>query len=171
MSRHKVPKRAAKLVAFFEGFSPEPTDKLDGFSTVGYGHLIAHRPVTAVDRQAVWVKGQRTPGRLTKKESLRLLRRDLERFADAVAANVNVPINWRQASALISFTYNCGEGALASSTLLRRLNAGEYAAVPSELNRWVSGPDGPLPGLVIRRAKEGRLFRPLRRPSVWIWNR
>lgn len=171
MARKRVPKRAVKLVAYFEGFSPTPTDKLDGYSTVGYGHLIAHRPVTDADRRAVWVKGQKTPGRLTDAEARRLLRRDLEKFADAVARHVNVPINWRQASALISFAYNCGEGALTESTLLRRLNAGEYSAVPSELSRWVNGPSGPLPGLVTRRKREGQMFRPLHRPSLFIWNR
>lgn len=169
--RRRVPKRAVKLVAFFEGFSPVPTDKLDGYSTVGYGHLIALRPVSAADNRAVWVKGQKTPGRLSRREAERLLRKDLERFADAVAANVKVPINWRQASALISFVYNVGEGAFTDSTLLRRLNAGEYHAVPYELSRWVNGPSGPLPGLVSRRRREGRLFRPLRAPSVWRWNR
>lgn len=172
MARKRVPKRAVKLVAYFEGFSPVPTDKLDGFSTVGYGHLIAHRPVIAADRQAIWVKGQKTPGRLTKREAQRLLRKDLERFADAVAAHVKVPINWRQASALISWTYNCGEGALTSSTMLRHLNNANYRAVPSQMKLWVNGPDGPLPGLVIRRNREARLFRPLHRPPrVFTWNR
>jgi len=171
MARKRVPKRAVKLVAFFEGFSPVPTDKLDGYSTVGYGHLIAHRPVNAADRRAIWVKGQKVPGQLTEREARVLLRRDLEKFADAVAARVTVPINWRQASALISFTYNCGEGALVESTLLRRLNAGDYAAVPYELSRWTKGPTGVLPGLVRRRSREGRMFRPLARPRIWIWNR
>jgi GH24 family phage-related lysozyme (muramidase) len=171
VSRRRVPKRAVKLVAFFEGFSPTPTDVLDGYSTVGYGHLIAHRPVIAADRQSVWVKGQKTPGRLTEKEARVLLRQDLERFADAVAAYVKVPINWRQASALISFTYNCGEGALAESTALARLNSGNYAGVPEALSWWNKGPDGVLPGLTVRRRREGRLFRPLRRPRIWIWNR
>lgn len=171
MRRRRVPKRAVKLVAFFEGFSPTPTDALDGFSTVGYGHLIAHRPVNAADRKGKWVRGQKTPGRLTEKEAQQLLREDLEQFADVVASRVKVPINWRQASALISFTYNCGEGALAESTALARLNAGDYAGVPEALSWWNKGPSGVLPGLVTRRAKEGRLFRPLRRPRIWIWNR
>lgn len=172
MARKRVPKRAVKLVAYFEGFSPTPTDKLDGYSTVGYGHLIALRPVTAADRKATWVKGQKTPGRLTDAEARRLLRRDLEKFADAVARHVNVPINWRQAAALTSWTYNCGEAALAESTMLQKLNAGDYASVPSEMARWVNGPNGPLPGLVTRRRREGRLFRPLRKPPrIWVWNR
>lgn len=171
MARKRVPRRAVKLVAYFEGFLPAPSDKLDGFSTVGYGHLIAHRPVNDADRRGVWVKGQRTPGRLTKSEAKRLLRQDLETFADAVARHVKVPINWRQASALISFTYNCGEYALATSTALKRLNSGDYAGVPEALSWWNKGPSGVLPGLTIRRAREGRLFRPLRQPTRWIWNR
>lgn len=169
--RKRVPKRAVKLIAFFEGFLRRPSDKLDGVSTIGYGHVYRFSAVRPSDVNLRWVKGQRVPGQLTEAEGKVLLRQDLEMFADAVAALVKVPINWRQASALISFAYNNGIGALAESTLLKRLNAGEYDAVPHEMSRWINGPSGPLPGLVNRRAREGRLFRPLRRPRIWIWNR
>lgn len=169
--RKRVPKRAVKLVAYHEGYLRRPSDKLDGYATVGRGHMYRMGPVRPGDSNMIWVKGQKVPGQLTEAEADRLLRQDLEQFADAVAAYVKVPLNWRQASALISFVYNVGPGAFAESTLLRRLNAGDYAAVPYELSRWNKGPSGVLPGLVRRRAREGRMFRPLARPRLWIWNR
>jgi lysozyme len=150
-----------KLVAFFEGFSPCPTDELDGHATIGHGHLIHLGPVTEADRRK-W-------GCITEAQADILLRQDLKIAAAAVRRLVKVPLNRRQFSALVSFAYNCGEGALASSTLLRRLNAGEYSAVPYELSRWVNGPNGPLPGLVTRRRREGHLFRPLHRPNPKFW--
>ena len=63
-----------------------------------------------------------------------------------------------QFDALVSFVFNVGAGAFGGSTLLRRLNQGEYKAVPAELMRWVNSGGRPLPGLVRRRQAEGVLF-------------
>lgn len=161
----KIPLLAVGFIAFREGYSETPTDLVDGYSTVGYGHLIAYRPVSAEDHRAKWVDGQDNPGRLSRPEALKLLRKDLRATAKEVRRLVRVPTNKRQFSMLVSFAYNCGTGALSDSTLLKKLNAGNYAAVPDELMRWVNGPAGPLPGLVKRRRREGRLFRPLHQPS------
>ena len=159
-----IPELAVGMIAFREGFSETPTDKVDGYSTVGYGHLIGLRPVQNEDHLMIWVKNQKRPGRLTKAEARRLLIKDIRATAQGVRKLVKVPTNRRQFAVLISFAFNVGLGAFADSTLLRRLNAGDYASVPSELMRWVNGPAGPLPGLVIRRHREGKRFRPLRRP-------
>jgi GH24 family phage-related lysozyme (muramidase) len=69
-----------------------------------------------------------------------------------------VPLNQQQFDALISFTFNCGEGALTASTLRKRLNRREYAGVPSELNKWVMSGGKKLEGLIRRRKAEGALF-------------
>ena len=63
-----------------------------------------------------------------------------------------------QFDALVSFVFNVGVGAFGGSTLLRRLNQGDYNAVPAELMRWVNSGGTPLPGLVRRRRAEGVLF-------------
>jgi lysozyme len=157
----KIPALAVAFVAFREGFLSDPSDALDGHATVGFGHLIHLGPVTPGDRKKY--------GNMSRATGRRLLRRDLHLAASDVRRLVKVPLNRRQFSMLVSFTYNCGSGALAESTLLRRLNAGEYSAVPYELSRWVNGPAGPLPGLVKRRRREGKLFRPLHRPNPKIW--
>lgn len=59
-----------------------------------------------------------------------------------------------QKAALISFSYNVGVGALSSSTLLRKLNAGDHIAACEELSRWVYANRKRLNGLVTRRAEE-----------------
>jgi hypothetical protein len=55
-------------------------------------------------------------------------------------------------------TFSSGEGSLQTSTLRKRLNTGERAAVPEELRRWVFSQGKKLPGLVRRRKAEGELF-------------
>ncbi|GLK65426.1 lysozyme [Paracoccus kondratievae] len=54
----------------------------------------------------------------------------------AIASSSRVSLNENQFGALVSFTYNLGAGNLASSTLLRKLNAGDYAGAAAEFPRW-----------------------------------
>ena len=69
-----------------------------------------------------------------------LLRDDLARFEKSVCDLITVPLDQEEFDATVSFTYNCGSGALADSTLRRRLNGGEPK--PKSLPR--NCPAGPL---------------------------
>jgi len=69
-----------------------------------------------------------------------------------------VPVTQNQYDALVLFAYNVGRGAFASSTMLRRLNSGDYAAAAAEFPRWVKAGNITLPALVARRADEQQLF-------------
>ena len=151
-----VPRKAVNLVARFEGFYPNVYADPVGYATIGYGHLIALRGPTDADR-AKW-------GTLSKRDAKRLLRHDLGLSARAVRRLVKVPLNKRQFSALVSFVFNVGIGAFEDSTLLRKLNNGNYGAVPHQLSRWNKAGGVTLAGLTRRRAAEGRLFRPLHKP-------
>ena len=71
---------------------------------------------------------------------------------------MKVPLNQAQFDALVSFAFNLGAGALETSTLLKKLNAGKYAAVPQEFEKWVKAGGKTLPGLVRRRTAEAQLF-------------
>jgi lysozyme len=57
-------------------------------------------------------------------------------------------------AALIDFTFNLGVGRLKGSTLRRKVNAGDWEAVPAELRKWTRGGGKVLRGLVIRREAE-----------------
>jgi len=74
-------------------------------------------------------------------------------------ALVTVPLNANQFAALVSFTYNAGAGRLASSTLLKKLNSGNYDAAASEFPRWNHSGGQVQPGLTARRAAEQQLFQ------------
>lgn len=57
-------------------------------------------------------------------------------------------------AAIADFTFNLGGGRLKASTLRRVINAGNWAAVPAELRKWVYGAGRKLPGLILRREAE-----------------
>jgi hypothetical protein len=59
---------------------------------------------------------------------------------------VTVPLTQGQYDALVSFIFNEGTGRLQPSTLLKDLNAENYAAVPAQLMVWVMGGRVKLPG-------------------------
>ena len=84
------------------------------------------------------------------------MRDDLARFEKSVCDLITVPLDQEEFDSTVSFTYNCGSGALADSTLRRRLNGGEPnpKVFAEELPRWTSGG---MPGLVRRRDAEVKL--------------
>jgi len=93
----------------------------------------------------------------------RLARRLAFEFEPGVEQLLAVPVTGNQFSALVSFAYNAGLAALAESTLLRKLNAGDYDGASNEFPRWnkkrdASGRMIVLPGLTTRRAAERELF-------------
>ena len=81
---------------------------------------------------------------------------DVARFERAVESIVRVPLTGNQFSALVSFAYNCK--GWEGSTLIRMLNAGDYAGAANQFPRWNRGGGRVLPGLVKRRAAERDLF-------------
>jgi lysozyme len=94
----------------------------------------------------------------TEQQADRYLAHDLQEFERAVAAMVTVPLTGNQFASLVSLAYNVGIGALRGSTLLRLLNAGDYAGAANQFPRWNRGGGRVLPGLVKRRAAERDLF-------------
>lgn len=143
---------ALALICEFEGFEPRwYPDPAHGWKvpTIGYGHTdSAGYPRYADDKGLV----------LTKADAKTILARDLGQYERAVASAVHVPLNENQFGALVSFTFNLGPGNLKSSTLLRKLNAGDYAGAAGEFARWNKAGGKVLAGLTRRRAAERALF-------------
>lgn len=115
-----------------------------GIPTIGVGHVL--RP------------GESFPNGITKEQALQLLAQDVGIAEHAVKSNTKVPLNQNQFDALVSFVFNCGGGAYKTSTLLKKLNAGDYQGAADELLRWVYSAGKKLPGLVARRKRERALF-------------
>lgn len=137
------------LIKSFEGFEPRWYRDPVGIWTIGYGHTDAAGTPKHAASEGL---------NLSEAAATALLADDLGQYEAAVEKSVRVPLNDNQFAALVSFTYNLGSGALAKSTLVKRLNAGDYAAVPSELAKWDKAKGKTLKGLTRRRAAEAALF-------------
>jgi|SRR5579859_4961816 len=83
---------------------------------------------------------------------------DLNVRADIVDRLVRVVLTPAQKAALVDFVYNVGEENFAGSTLLKRLNAGDYQAAADEFPKWNLAHGKVMLGLVTRRARERSLF-------------
>ena len=77
---------------------------------------------------------------------------------DTVNDYATVALTQNQFDALVDFTFNCGAGAFKTSTLLRKLNAGDYDGACAELTRWNKDNGQVVAGLSRRRAAEQELF-------------
>lgn len=141
------------LIAGFEGWSATLYEDVADNATIGYGHLVHAGPITAADRSGPYGKG------ITKQQGLALLKQDVESKAQAVRSCVTVKLNQGQFDALVSFAYNVGAGNLRSSTLLKKLNAGDYAGAANEFANWTKAGGKVLTGLQRRRAAEAAMFR------------
>ena len=83
---------------------------------------------------------------------------EINRCIPQIKSVVKVPLNNNQLSALVSFVYNLGIGKFSKSTLLRKLNKGDYDGAANEFIRWTKAGGVVLPGLVKRRDREKSLF-------------
>jgi lysozyme len=150
----KISRQGCDFIARHEGVRLGLYNDPVGHATIGVGHLVHMGPINGTE-PAEFRKG------ITRERALQILEQDCGAKCKAVKALVKVRLTQHQLDALVSFTFNVGEGNLAQSGLLRELNAGRYDAVPGELTKWVKGgtPLKTLPGLVKRREAEGQLFR------------
>lgn len=138
-----LPVEAVNLVKHFEGLKLTRYYCPSGKLTIGYGHT---------------GKGTRKQ-KITIPEAEKLLEQDLSVFQKVVTNNVKVPLTNSQFGALVSFSFNVGEGAFKKSTVLKKLNSGNYKLASQEMLRWTrDSRKRILPGLVRRRQAEVKLF-------------
>lgn len=88
----------------------------------------------------------------------RLLKTGLVSYENDVLKLVKVKLTQNQFDALVSFAYNVGSRALSTSTLLKKLNAGDIKGAADEFLRWNKAGGKVLNGLTRRREAERALF-------------
>lgn len=155
-----------ELIRSFEGIADgDPaTVNLDpyldpaGIWTIGWGHAI--RDGSRLLRGARDRARARAlyPDGISRQQAEALLRADVLDACRDVQAAVTIPTSDNQFAALVSFTSNCGAGNLRRSTLLRQVNAANFAAAQAEFARWNRAGGKVLAGLTRRRAAEAALF-------------
>ena len=135
------------LIKQFEGCKLTAYQDSVGVWTIGYGWT---QPVDGKPIRA---------GMTIKQETAeRLLKTGLVSYESDVSRLVKVGLTQGQFDALVSFTYNLGARSLSTSTLLRKLNAGDYAGAADEFLRWDKAGGKVLNGLTRRREAERALF-------------
>ena len=146
--------RLYTLLQGWESFRAKPYQDSGGVWTNGYGNT---RNVGA------WTAP------VTEDQALAQLRANLGEFEALLAEHVRVPLNQNQYDALLSILFNVGPGTEAKdgiirlksglpSTLLQKINAGDFSAASDEFPKWCHAAGRELPGLVKRRAAERSLF-------------
>ena len=134
-----------------EGLRLEAYSCSAGVFTIGWGHT------KGVIRDGVKISGK-FYNKITKQQAHDLFLEDIMQFELAVRRLVRVPLTQNQFDALVSFTFNLGAGALQKSTLLRKLNAGDYVGAGKEFKRWNKAGGKVVAGLTTRRKQESEMF-------------
>ena len=145
--RH-INERGIEMVKSFEGLALRPYVCAGGVNSVGYGATVSRTggPID-LDMEPI-----------SETEAEALLLRDLESSEGWVSRLIKTALTENQYSALTSFTFNVGAGALQRSTLRMKLNRSEYQGAAEEFPKWRMAGGRILAGLVRRRAAERTLF-------------
>jgi lysozyme len=139
---------AANLAAQFEGFSAVPYLDPGDVVTQGYG--------STFDENGDRLTMEHPP--ISAATGLEWLARDMGQAVLTIANYVTVPLTCNQKAALSDMAYNVGSGAFVSSTLLHRLNLGDYAGAAAQLLVWNHENGVILPGLTRRCSARLALF-------------
>jgi lysozyme len=129
-------------LALHEGFRDTAYDDGVGVQTIGFGTT----------------EGVKPGDRITVERALVRLGADVGKFEAQMRECIGpVPMHQYEWDSVISWSYNVGTGAACSSTLVRKLQAGDYTGACNELTRWTRAGGKVLRGLVKRREAERRL--------------
>lgn len=136
-----------ELIKESEGFKSVAYLDTGGVWTIGYGTI-------------KYPNGNRVKkgDRCTQAEALEWLKNDCQWVDACLDKYVKVTVSQNQFDALASFVYNVGETAFVKSTMLKALNAGNYAGTAAQFDRWVYDNGKKIQGLYNRRMREKELF-------------
>ena len=179
---HAISQAGLDLIAEHEGRKLQaylcPSNRL----TIGVGHvllpkadwhLFRHcdasrlaRLIRECQSRRKVIEEARTLLTINHEQCDELLQRDVAQTGLFLRSVLQVRVSQAQFDALVSFVFNVGQGAYATSTLRKKLEAGDTSGAAAEFGRWIKGRDAQgkkitLPGLVKRRAAERKLFEGL----------
>jgi GH24 family phage-related lysozyme (muramidase) len=154
----KISDEGLRLIRSFEGYHTRlPDGGCAAYLCPAGVPTIGHGVTEGIKLGMVW----------TAEEAETALRREIAKHEAAVTRLVTVDINQNEFDALVSFSYNCGIGALTRSGLLRKLNKGDRLGASKEFAKWNRGGGRVLKGLVSRREREAALFlKPTQEPNA-----
>lgn len=130
---------AIGAITQYEGFRSEAYLDIVGIPTIGYGSTEDVKLGDRIDE-----KGARS----------RLIKEVMDTYGQAVINCVKVPLHQSEYDAYVSLTYNIGPNAFCKSTLVKKLNAGDYVGACKEIKRWNRAGGKIVKGLTNRREGE-----------------
>ena len=144
----KISSRGLELIKDFEGFSSTSYLDVVNIPTIGWGNTYYE------DGRKVKLGEQ-----ISKTDALELLEKIVNKdFADKIFPALKVPVVQNQFDAMVSLAYNIGTGSFLKSTLLKKVNAGDFAGAGEEFLRWNKANGKEVLGLTRRREREKQLF-------------
>ena len=144
----KISSRGLELIKEFEGFSSSAYLDVVNIPTIGWGNTFYE------DGTKVKLGDQ-----ISKTDALKLLEVVANRdFADKIFPYIKVKVTQSQFDAMVSLAYNIGTGAFLKSTLLKKVNAGDFIGASEEFLRWNKAGGKEVLGLTRRREREKQLF-------------
>jgi lysozyme len=116
---------------------------IEGVPTVGYGHT---------------GKGVSIGMTISRQQAEQWLMEDTQHAVDTANRAVTISLTQSEFDAICDFIYNCGAAAFEDSTLLKDLNAGNYAAAANEFDKWDRAGGRVVAGILRRREAEKQEF-------------
>ena len=145
----KISSLGLELIKEFEGFSANAYLCPAKIPTIGYGNTFYS------DGRKVKLGEQ-----ISKTDALELLEKIANKdFADKIFPAIKVPVTQNQFDAMVSLAYNIGTGSFLKSTLLKKVNAGDFIGASEEFLKWNKSGGKELLGLTRRRKREQDLFK------------
>lgn len=145
--KYSLSDNGMKLLEQFEGLRLEAYLDSASIATIGWGSI-------------KYPNGNKVKlgDKITKSQAKEYKLHDLKEFESTVNTSVKVPLTQNQYDALVSLSYNIGSGAFKNSTLLKKLNSGDYKGAAEQFLVWNKAGGKKVQGLVNRREAERNLF-------------
>ena len=145
--KHSLSNNGMRLLEQFEGLRLEAYLDSAGIATIGFGTI-------------KYPNGSKVKldDKITKAQAKEYKLHDLKEFESTVNTSVTVPLSQNQYDALVSLSYNIGSNAFKNSTLLKKLNSGDYKGAAEQFLVWNKVNSKRVQGLVNRREAERNLF-------------
>lgn len=138
----EISDKGLKQIAEFEGLRTKAYKCKAGVWTIGVGHTNGVNPGDII----------------TEEKAMELFKKDIKVSVHNVNKLVKVKLEQYQFDMLVSFVFNFGAGAFADSTLLKKLNLGDFKGAVAEFPKWKYIKKVPDKGLLNRRMTEKKIF-------------
>ncbi|MCT7528833.1 lysozyme [Aliarcobacter cryaerophilus] len=145
----KISAMGLELIKEFEGFSANAYLCPAKIPTIGYGNTFyANGTKVKLGEQ------------ISKTDALELLEKVVNKdFADKIFPLIKVKVSQNEFDAMVSLAYNIGVGNFSKSTLLKKLNSGDFDGASNEFLKWNKSGGKELLGLTKRRQREYEMFK------------